>query len=133
MKNLTLTELFAQDPERFTKMHLQCNGLLFDYSKQCLTIDDLAMLCQKAEDAELSPKIKNLFSGAIVNLTEQRAAWHTELRNPQTNNSAITKVLAQMQQMVEIVPRQFTDVVVLGIGGSDLGPRLVCEALAPYR
>lgn len=132
--SVTLESLFAQDEQRFTNFSLTLDDLLLDYSKQHITAETLQMLCELAEESNLKPAIQALFSGAVVNQTEQRAAWHTELRNPNTHNAEIKATIAQMSKFVtQIHSSSYTDVLVLGIGGSDLGPRLVCEALAPYK
>ncbi len=87
-----------------------------------------------AEESGLAAAKQALFSGAKINQTEQRAVLHTELRNPNTTNPEIKQTLAQMTAFVsEIHHSHYTDVIVLGIGGSDLGPRLVCEALAVFK
>ncbi len=132
LSNTNLEQLFANDKHRFANMHMQVNGLLMDYSKQLLTTDTIKLLIDEANKVALKGKIADLFSGAIVNHTEQRPALHTELRNPETNNQSILRVLDQMESFVIKAVNQYTDVIVLGIGGSDLGPHLVCEALSNY-
>lgn len=132
LSNTNLEHLFANDKQRFANMHMQVNGLLMDYSKQLLTTETIKLLIDEANKVALKGKIADLFSGAIVNHTEQRPALHTELRNPETNNLSILRVLDQMESFVIKAVNQYTDVIVLGIGGSDLGPHLVCEALSNY-
>lgn len=132
LSKTNLEQLFANDKRRFANMHLQVNGLLMDYSKQLLTVDTIKLLIEEANKASLQDKIADLFNGAIVNHTEQRPALHTELRNPKTGNLEILRVLEQVESFVTNAAKQYTDVIVLGIGGSDLGPHLVCEALSNY-
>lgn len=130
----TLSEMFLADSNRFDKFSLQHQDLLFDYSKQQVTQDTVQLLCALAEESNLQQAIVDLFSGAVVNHTEQRPALHTELRNPDTNRSEIIVVLEAMEKFVtKMQSSNYTDVLILGIGGSDLGPRLICEALAPYK
>ncbi len=130
----TISELFAADSERFNKFSLKQKDLLIDYSKQHITQETVKLLCDLAQESNVQQAINDLFSGAIVNKTEKRPALHMELRNPKTNRTEILDVLEQMAEFVsQMQSSNFTDVIVLGIGGSDLGPRLVCEALAPYK
>lgn len=134
IKSQTINDLFYVDKDRFKKFSLRQDDLLLDFSKQNITDETISLLCELAEQADLTQKRADLFNGAIVNQTEGRPALHTELRNPFTANQEITNVLAQMTEFVAQVEQGgFTDVICLGIGGSDLGPRLVCEALAPYK
>jgi glucose-6-phosphate isomerase len=134
MAQIKIADLFQQDPQRFSKFSLSLDDLLLDYSKHNIDAQAMQTLLQFAEASELSQARKSLFSGEIVNQTEQRPALHTELRNPNTAHKEITQVLAQIAEFVaDITSGGYTDVIVLGIGGSDLGPRLVCEALSPYR
>lgn len=133
MASVVLADLFTLNKQRFNDFSLQAAGLLFDYSKQRVTEQTLELLCDLAEQADLSQAIKDLFSGAVVNHTEQRAALHTELRAANPSKTEVKHVLAQMRTFVDYIhTSKYTDIIVLGIGGSDLGPRLVCEALAPY-
>lgn len=129
----SLVDLFAADPQRFNNCSIAMDDLLFDFSKQHVSNETIELLCALADECELQTAIKDLFSGAKVNKTEQRAAMHHELRNPKTKHSEIKEVLAQMAEFVNFMQQSaYTDVIVLGIGGSDLGPRLVCEALSAY-
>ncbi len=130
----TISELFAHEPDRFTTFSIQNDDLLVDFSKQNLAHSTLQLLVDLAEQSDLSSEITKLFTGGIVNRTENRAAKHFELRNPNTSSAEIKTVFAQMEEFVQYVhSSKFSDVIVLGIGGSDLGPRLVCESLTPFR
>lgn len=128
-----IAELFKKDPQRFNNFSLNLEDLLLDFSKQHLDVETVKLLCELAQQSDLSKAQYALLNGAVVNKTEQRAALHTELRNPQTKHLEIKKSIAQMANFVAAMQQSnYTDIIVLGIGGSDLGPRLVCEALAPY-
>ena len=143
-----LRELLAADPQRFLKYSLTCAGLLFDFSKHRIADDTLALLVRLAEECELPAWIERLFAGERVNTTEERAALHTALRadkpvmlDGRDVVADVANTLAAMQRFCEAVwngtrsggsGRTFTDVVNIGIGGSDLGPLFVTEALAGY-
>lgn len=135
LANVKLSDLFNADKDRFNNFSLQLDDLLFDYSKQHITAETMQLLCKLAEECNLSAAIQALFNGSIVNKTEQRPALHTELRKPNTKYAEIKQTLQQMQEFVTNVQHNsnYTDIVVLGIGGSDLGPRLACEALSAYK
>jgi glucose-6-phosphate isomerase len=147
---LHMRELFASDPQRFERFSLRLGEILFDYSKNRLTPKTLALLVELARQANLGQKIEAMFCGEKINNTEGRAVLHTALRN--RSNSpvrvdgqdvmpAINRVLAQMRDFSAAIRsgewkgytgQAITDVVNIGIGGSDLGPKMVCEALKPY-
>lgn len=145
-----MRELFARDPRRFERFSLRLGDILFDYSKNRITQNTLARLLDLAEQAGLAGKIAALFSGAKINTTEKRAVLHVALRNRSNRPilvdgedvmPGVNRVLAQMRTFSEAVRsgawRGYTgepirDVVNIGIGGSDLGPKMVCEALKPY-
>lgn len=134
MHDAKIVDLFNTNPQRFEQFSLRFQDILFDYSKQLIKQDTLNLLLDLAYETNLPQAIQDLFNGAQVNKTEQRAALHTELRNPNTKNAAIHASWQQMDAFVsQMHASTFTDIIVLGIGGSDLGPRLVCEALAPYK
>ena len=145
-----LRDLFAEDPQRFPKFTRQFEDILLDFSKNRITDETLSLLLQLAEQAGLSEAIGNMFSGDAINQTEGRAVLHIALRNrantpilvdgkdvmPEVND-----VLARMKSFTERIRSgawmgytgaAITDVVNIGIGGSDLGPVMVTEALKPY-
>jgi len=148
---LHLRQMFAEDPQRFEKFHLKQSSILLDYSKNRITEQTCSLLVELAEQSGLAENIADLFSGVRVNTTEQRPALHTALRNlggepVQVDGTdvmpAIRQQLAKMRDFVEHVyqgdwrgynGQAITDVVNIGIGGSDLGPVMVTEALKPYR
>lgn len=134
LANVSLSDMFQTNQRRFNDLSVQLPGILLDYSKQRVTTETIHLLCELATSAGLKAAINDLFGGAIVNKTEKRAALHTDLRKPNPDKTSVGKVLAQMRSFVEAIQTSnYTDVIILGIGGSDLGPRLVCEALEPYR
>lgn len=131
-KNLkTLSEMFAGDPQRLDKFSLEASHIFYDYSKQRITEEILELLIKLAEEKNLQTKIDDLFAGKHVNKTENRPALHTELRKPKPREE-VAAVIDKMSDFVANLDN-ITDVISLGIGGSDLGPQLVCEALQPYR
>jgi len=145
---LRLRDLFAEDPARFRTFSLSTDGILLDYSKQLVTEETMRLLAALARECELESWIRRLCAGERVNATENRAALHLALRSDQPvrlDGRDVTKdvggALTAMGRFVRGIQsgrikgatrRAYTDVVNIGIGGSDLGPRLACEALAPY-
>lgn len=147
----TLKDLFAEDPARFDKFSITYNDILVDYSKNRINDQTIALLIQLAKECQLDEAIKAMFAGEKINVTEGRQVLHTALRN-QSNQAIVVdgedvmpkvrSVLAHMKRFVnQVVSGQWkgftgkaiTDVVNIGIGGSDLGPVMVTEALKPYK
>ncbi|HEX8139175.1 MAG TPA: glucose-6-phosphate isomerase [Pyrinomonadaceae bacterium] len=147
---LHMRDLFAQDPERFGRFSLRVDDILLDYSKNRITEETVRLLLDLAEQAELKTWIERMFTGEKINSTERRAVLHTALRN-RSNRPVfvdgrdvmpdVNGVLSHMRQFTEAVRsgawkgytgRAITDIVNIGIGGSDLGPVMVTEALKPY-
>ncbi|MEY4579707.1 MAG: glucose-6-phosphate isomerase [Pseudomonadota bacterium] len=149
-RDVHLNQLFAADTQRFQAFSLEFEDLLFDYSKQRVTRETLASLIALAEERELGAAIEAMFTGRPINFTEGRSVLHVALRNrgntPIVVNGRdvmpdVNRVLAQMRafcervhngQHVGFTGKRITDIVNIGIGGSDLGPHLVCDALRPY-
>ncbi|MEQ5730431.1 glucose-6-phosphate isomerase [Providencia alcalifaciens] len=152
MKDVHMRDLFAQDKDRFTHFSATFDGqILVDFSKNRITQETLDNLLALAKETELESAIKSMFSGEKINRTEDRAVLHTALRN--RDNTPIyvdgkdvmpdvNAVLEKMQKFSERIIRgewkgytgkAITDVVNIGIGGSDLGPFMVTEALRPYK
>ena len=145
-----MRDLFASDPQRFERFTLNFNDILFDFSKNRITERTLGLLTQLAEESKLSEKIEAMFRGARINVTENRAVLHIALRNRSNRPILldgddvmpdINRVLGLMRRFTEAVRsgrwkgctgRSITDVINLGIGGSDLGSRMVVKALSPY-
>ncbi len=146
-----LRELVAQDHGRVEALSIAVDGWLADFSKERLSPAALAALVDHAAQTNLPAWINALFGGEKVNLSEARSALHTALRQSDDTPvlvdgvdvlPAIRTTQARMRMLVEAVHggqragaggQPFTDIVHIGIGGSDLGPRLVCDALAPVR
>lgn len=149
LEGISLRELCAS-PERFARFSLWLDDLLFDYSKHRITETTIKLLVQLAEAQRVPEMIAAMFRGERLNTTEGRPALHVALRNrantPIVVDGAdvmpeVNRVLAQMQRFSEAVRsgahagytgKRFTDIVNIGIGGSDLGPKMVCRALTPY-
>ena len=150
MNRKHMRDLFTSDSDRFKKFSLHLDDILFDYSKNILTEKTLKLLLELAEDCKLNDAIKALCHGEKINETEGRAVLHTALRNfsghpivldGEDIMPGIQKVLAQMKNFCESIhsgnwkgytgkPIRF--IVNIGIGGSDLGPVMVTEALKPF-
>ncbi len=145
-----MRDLFANDPNRFNKFSLKFDDLLLDYSKHRINDETLPLLMQMAREAKIENWRDRMFSGEKINITENRAVLHTALRN-RSNTPVmvdgkdvmpeVNAVLAQMRTFSEKVRngswlgytgKRITDIVNIGIGGSDLGPVMVCDALTPY-
>lgn len=145
-----LRDLFNTDKFRFEKHSIIFNGILFDYSKNIIDTEALNLLIACAESAGLRKEIARMFGGERINNTENRAVLHTALRNRGNNPvlvdgidvmPEINNVLEKMKAFCARVHsgdwkgfngKKITDIVNIGIGGSDLGPNMVCEALKPY-
>ncbi len=150
MKNRPMTDLFRQDPKRFSRFSVAFEDILLDYSKNIVTRETVRLLLGLARECHLKEAIRSMFRGEAINETEGRAVLHVALRNwpgaPMRVNGRdvmpeVQAVLGQMQRFSEAVisgnwkgytGRRITDVVNIGIGGSDLGPVMVTEALKPY-
>ena len=147
---LHMRDLFANDPKRFEKYSFHLDDILFDFSKHRITDETLPFLIQVAREADIENWRDKMFSGEKINITENRAVLHTALRN-RSNTPVlvdgkdvmpdINAVLAQMRTFANKVRKgdwkgftgkRITDIVNIGIGGSDLGPVMVCDALKPY-
>ncbi len=150
-KGRTIQELFAADPERFKKFSLSLgDDLLVDFSKNIIDEKTLSLLLDLARECDVPADIEAMFTGEKINRTEDRAVLHTALRNfsgqPVYVDGCdvmpdVQKVLAKMKGFCEKVisgewkgytGKEITDVVNVGIGGSDLGPCMVTAALTPY-
>lgn len=150
MKNVHMRELFAQDARRFDKYTLEAEGVFLDYSKNIIDDTTMKRLFDLARARSLPAWIERMFQGEKINTTEQRAVLHIALRNRSSKPvmvdgqdvmPAVNAVLRQMRRFSENVRsgkwrgysgKAITDVVNIGIGGSDLGPVMVTEALKPY-
>jgi glucose-6-phosphate isomerase len=151
-EKMAMSDLFAKNPDRFKQFSRQFeDSLLVDFSKNLITEEILGKLVELAEQVDLKGAIKAQFSGQKINVTEGRAVLHSALRN-RSNTPVmvdgidvmpkVNKVLAQMKAFCAKVHsgewkgytgKAITDIVNIGIGGSDLGPFMVTEALRPYK
>ncbi|MCO4203605.1 glucose-6-phosphate isomerase [Aeromonas taiwanensis] len=151
-KESRLKDLFAQDPQRFDKFSLTFGGdILVDYSKNLITEETLKLLVTLANETDLRSAIDAMFNGDKINMTEGRAVLHTALRNRSDRPievdgkdvmPEVNAVLAKMKGFCEKVisgewkgytGKPIQHVVNIGIGGSDLGPVMITEALRPYK
>ncbi|TLU82542.1 MAG: glucose-6-phosphate isomerase [Chlorobium sp.] len=150
IESLQMREMFLDDPSRFERFSVEWQGLMLDYSKNRITDGTMELLFSLARHAELETKRDAMFRGDSINFTEHRAVLHTALRKPQGYSlqidaldlsSEVADVLAQMKDCCERIisgawrgytGKRMTDVVNIGIGGSDLGPCMVTEALRPF-
>ena len=150
LKQTHLKKLFCDDPKRFENFSIKFGNLLLDYSKNIINNETISLFIQLAEECKLKDAVNELFNGNSLNTTEQRAVLHTALRN--RSNSPIyldgknimieiNEVLSQIKTFSEQINSgqwkgyngdNITDIVNIGIGGSDLGPLMVTEALTPY-
>lgn len=147
----SLQDLFQEDSQRFDKFALKINDILLDYSKNRINDETMALLMQLAKECQLKDAIEAMFSAEKINETEGREVLHTALRAPATSQvlvdgqNVIPQVHAVLARMKDFSNRvitgawkgftgkAITDVVNIGIGGSDLGPVMVTEALKAYR
>jgi len=151
MKTLHMKDMFREDPERFSKFSLRFEDILVDYSKNIINEETLLFLVELAREAGVKDAIERMFSGDRINETEHRAVLHVALRKRSHTPlcvegkdvmGEIDAVLTKMGRFSSMVisgewkgytGRPMTDIVNIGIGGSDLGPVMVTEALKPYR
>ena len=150
VRGMRLRDLFAQDPERFERFSGSLDDLLVDWSKQRVTTETMTLLCDLARACDLEGRREAMFRGETINTTEGRAVLHTALRNRSAEPVMVDgrdvmpdvrAVLEQMRIFSEAVRggdwrghtgETITNIVNIGIGGSDLGPLMVCRALEPY-
>jgi len=150
MAGVHMRDLFAADPHRFDRFSIRFGDILFDYSKNRITEETMALLFDLARQAGLAEATEAMFTGQKINTTEERAVLHVALRNRANRPiyvdgvdvmPEVNRVLAKMRRFSEAVRsgawrgytgRPITDVVNIGIGGSDLGPKMVVRALTPY-
>jgi glucose-6-phosphate isomerase len=149
-KELHLQKLFAADPKRGERMTAEAAGLFLDYSKNRVTSETLKLLLKLADESGLPARIKAMFSGEKINLTENRAVLHVALRAPKgvsilvDGKNVVPEVHAMLDKMAEFSNRvrsgewkgftgkRIRNIVNIGIGGSDLGPVMAYEALKHY-
>ena len=150
IKGLHLRQLFAADPKRAERMTVQAAGLFLDYSKNRITRETVKLLLKLADETGLRSRIKAMFSGEKINVTENRAVLHVALRAPKgarilvDGKNVLPDVLAVLDKMEDFSKRvrsgawkghtgkRIKNVINIGIGGSDLGPVMAHEALKHY-
>jgi len=151
LKYTSMREEFVLDSGRFDRFTVRCGSLLLDYSKNRITKETMKKLFSLANSVDMSGWTERMFTGEAINNTEGRAVLHTALRNRSNTPvmvdgedvmPAINAVLAQMKTFCNQVHngewlgytgKKITDIVNVGIGGSDLGPAMICDALEPYK
>jgi len=150
MEPVHMKDLFAADPDRFNKFSFKFEDILVDCSKNRITAETLSLLIGLADETGVREAIESMFKGEKINTTENRAVLHIALRN-RTNgpilvdgedvmpevNAVLQKIKTFSRQIISgerkgYTGKKFTDIVNIGIGGSDLGPVMVTEALRPY-
>ena len=143
MQETSISRLFDKNPERFDKFHVAHNGLLLDYSKTRASEETMHKLLDLARACDLEIWRDNMFKGVHINNTEDRPVLHTALRMPESEElmadginiiPQIHDVLARIKILSDDIRKnkKYTHIVNLGIGGSDLGPKMVCEALKTF-
>lgn len=149
--SVQMREQFASDPDRFRNMHETLHGMLVDFSKNRISEETLQLLCKLAEAADLAGKTESMKRGDIINVSEKRAVLHTALRLPADaapvyvhGENVVPKLHRALNQALDFAEKliggeykgatgeTITDLVHIGIGGSDLGPLMVALALKPY-
>lgn len=151
MQATEMKELFEEDPKRFENFQFLFEDILVDYSKNRINQETMELLCELAMECELPSAIHAMFKGNRINQTEDRSVLHTALRNRSNTPvlvdgndvmPAVNQVLDQMKKFSTDLlngtwkgfsGKRITDIVNIGIGGSDLGPYMVTEALKPYQ
>ena len=151
MKSVQMQDLFTADTARAEKMHIEWQDFLLDYSKNIATSETLALLQELASEVDLKSAIEQYFGGGLINQTENRAVLHTALRSKQTEPILVDgkdilpeieavnqKIAAFSERIISgahkgYTGKAITDVVNIGIGGSDLGPAMMVEALQYYK
>ena len=151
IKNIHMKKLFKTDPERFSKFSIRFNDIIVDYSKNRITDKTLQIFRELAEEVDLRDAIEKMFTGDKINETENRAVLHTALRNRGNTPvyvdgkdvmSEVNEVLKKMEKFSHQIitgewrgfsGKRISDIVNIGIGGSDLGPAMVTECLKPYK
>ncbi len=148
--NFSMKEAFSSDANRFSKFSQVFNDILFDYSKNLIDDQTLPLMLKLTDLVDLKSKTESMFNGAMINTTERRSVLHTALRNRDNSPVAVdgqdvmpkvNRELGKMRAFSEKVRsgewkgytgKAITDIVNIGIGGSDLGPKMVAHALSPY-
>ncbi|WP_107689143.1 glucose-6-phosphate isomerase [Neisseria wadsworthii] len=150
-RSIEMRHQFSAEPERFSRMHEKLHGMLVDFSKNRVNEETLSLLCRLAETAGLPEKAEAMRRGGIINTSEKRAVLHTALRLPAdaepvyvNGENVVPKLHRELDRALDFAEKlisgeytgssgeRITDLVHIGIGGSDLGPQMVALALKPY-
>jgi glucose-6-phosphate isomerase len=134
LKSLSLKKLFDEDLLRFEKFSAEVQSVLVDYSKNYLTSETFELLMSIAKECNVPQALSKLNAGEVVNLSENRPALHSALRKPKSERSPeIQETLERIEKYINTIHNShYTDIVNIGIGGSDLGPHMASLALSPY-
>lgn len=150
LQNIHLKELFKEDPDRFNRYSIRLNGLFLDYSKNIVTDETLKLLISLAHEQRLKEAIESMFNGEPINVTENRSVLHVSLRDLSCRTLVVdgVNVMDEIHQVLDHMAvfsgqvrsgewkgytgKPINHIVNIGIGGSDLGPKMVCEALASF-
>ena len=150
MKHKHMKDLFAKDSQRFSQFSIKLPSILLDYSKNIITEETISLLTELAKECQVEAWREKMFTGARINKTEDRAVLHTALRNPSPTplwvdgkniSENIDRTLAQVKKFSEDIRHgiwrgysgeRITDIVNIGVGGSNLGPQMVTEALKRF-
>ncbi|MBG77992.1 MAG: glucose-6-phosphate isomerase [Alphaproteobacteria bacterium] len=144
ISGMHMRDMFSIDTKRFERMHQTCDNLIFDYAKHRINQDTIEKLCALAEEANFPQKRADMLAGETINTTEKRAVLHTALRGSTdtalcVNGENVTAFVLQLHAKIKVISEkirnnpQITDVISIGVGGSDLGPRLMYNALETAR
>jgi len=151
MKNVQMHDLFSKESNRTEKMHIEWNDFLVDYSKNIITQETIDLLLKLADEVHLKDAISKYFKGDLINQTENRAVLHTALRASENKEVLVDGINVMPEvfsvknkiknfsnevisgERIGFTGKQFTDIVNIGIGGSDLGPAMIVEALQFYK
>ncbi len=151
IKKMHMRDMFNENPNRFNDFHVEMNDFLLDYSKNNITQHTMSLLQELATESNLKQAITDMFTGKKINTTENRAVLHTALRNMSDepvyvdDENVMIKIKSVLKQMIAFsnqvrggnhkgaTGKSITDIVNIGIGGSDLGPKMAVEALDYYK
>ena len=151
ISDLHMRELFAKDPDRFSAFSVNACGVLLDYSKNRVTAETMDLLFTLAKSADIKSEVQRLLSGERINSTEDRSVLHTALRLPKGEELHVDgeEIVASIHEVADhaasfankvrnkewtgYTGKPISNIVNIGIGGSDLGPLMVCEALKPWQ
>ena len=134
LSNTKIADFFTEDPKRFEDFHIHIDQMLFDFSKHNVSQKTIELLCNFAHEQNLAASIKDFFDGNFISTSEARIVGHTALRDPDARTPIVEETLERMKGFVAKIrgSGKIKAILNVGIGGSDLGPKMVYDALAPY-